>query len=87
MVIYPISVPLNPYRGNDELKKRKTHRHNQIARMCEEYLNSKIQQDNSEIQQYLYYSIASDLQLTVDEVRDVLFKVDCGYNGLTVKRQ
>jgi hypothetical protein len=86
MVSFPVSVPRDGYRGNDPRRRRKQQRHNEVARECEEYLNRKIAEDAAETQVYHYSSIARDLNLFLEDVRNVLFAVDCGHNGLTVRK-
>jgi hypothetical protein len=34
----------------------------------------------------LYWTIAADVNMTVERVREILFAVDCGHNGLTVAK-
>jgi hypothetical protein len=86
MVSFPISVPRDGYGGNDPRRRRKQQRHNEVARECEEYLNRKIAEDEAETQVYHYSSIARALNLFLEDVRNVLFAVDCGHNGLTVRK-
>jgi hypothetical protein len=86
MVRYPISVPRDGYRGNAPRRKRKQQRRNEVAKEYEEYLNRKIAETPDETQMFSYASIARELNLFLEDVRDVLFAVDCGHNGLTVQK-
>ncbi len=55
--------------------------------MCEDYLNAKMADEQSESAHvYIYGFMARDLGLTTDEVRDVMFAVDCGHNGITIRK-
>ncbi len=86
MVEYPIKVPRDGYRGSQPRRKAKQCETNQIAEWLEKYLNDKIAADPTERQVYIYGFIASDLGLRTEVVRDILFGVDGGHNGLTVVR-
>lgn len=86
MVSFPISVSRDGYRGSDPRRRRKQKRHSEVAKDCEECLKRKIAENPSETQVYHYSSIAHDLNLFVEDVRNVLFAVDCGHNGLTVHK-
>jgi hypothetical protein len=86
MVSFPISVPRDGYRGNDRRRRQKQQQYNEVAKECEEYLNRTIAANPAETQVYYYAYIAGDLNLSVEDVRDVLFAVDCGHNGLTVSK-
>jgi|GEM_PF-5518543 len=35
---------------------------------------------------YTYGFIAGDLGLTTEEVAEMMFPVDCGHNGITIRR-
>jgi hypothetical protein len=84
MVEYPIRVPRDGYRGSQPRRKAKQREANQIAEKLEKYLNDKIAADPSDRQTYIYGFIAGDLGLPTEVVRDILFGVDGGHNGLTV---
>ena len=86
MPVYPINVLRHPYGGNDPRLRRKAQRYNEIAQLCEDYLNLKISENADEIQQYTYGFIAHDLNLTTEEVHEVMFAVAAGHNGITVHR-
>ena len=86
MATYPIIVPRDHYHGKDQRRRRKAHRHNEIAKRCEDYLNQKIRDNPAGIQQYVYGYIASGLSLTTGEVCKVMFAVDCGHSGITVRK-
>jgi hypothetical protein len=86
MKVFPIRVPRHPYRGNDEAKKRKRAEYNQDAATLETYLNEKIAADAAPIQQFIYGYIAPDVGLPEQRVREILFAVDTGHNGLTVAK-
>jgi hypothetical protein len=63
-----------------------TPRQNQLAQRIEEYLNSKVSEDEAETQTYFYSEIADDLGADENEVRDILYAVDHGSNGITIYR-
>jgi hypothetical protein len=86
MPVYPFHVPRSRYRGNNPRLLRKAQRHNEIARACEDYLNRKVTGQRDDVQIYIYGFMARDLGLTTDEVRDVMSPVDCGHNGITIRK-
>ncbi len=86
MKVFPIHVPRKHYRGSKEAMRRRVSEYNQDAAKLEAYLNEQIQADPTPIQQYLYGFISPDVGLSVDRVREILFGVDCGHNGLTVAK-
>lgn len=86
MTSYPIHVQRDHYRGRDPRRRERQRRHNEVAQICERYLNEKIATSPANVQTYLYYQVARDLRLPLEEVREVLFSVDGGHNGLTVRK-
>lgn len=86
MRVYPISVPRKHYRGNKASLRQQAADYNRDAVRVETYLNERIRSSPEPIQQYLYAFIAGDVGLAVDRVRDILFAVDGGHNGLTVAK-
>jgi hypothetical protein len=86
MPVYPIHVPRSRYRGNNPRLLRKAQRHNDIAMACEDYLNRKVAEQREDVHVYIYGFMASDLGLTTEEVRDVMFAVDCGHNGIAIRK-
>jgi len=86
MVNYPVYVPRKHYKGRNPREREKARRYNEVAKLCEDYLNKKILENPEEIQQYTYGFMAPDLGLTTDEVLKVMFAVDAGHNGVTVRK-
>ncbi len=86
MPVYPIHVPRSGYRGSDPRLLRKAQRHNDIAKTCEDYLNRKVSEQHEDAHVYIYGFMAIDLGLTTEEVRDVMFAVDCGHTGITIRK-
>lgn len=86
MPVYPIRVPRERYRGSKPGIARKVAEHNRLAAALEEYLNKWIAERDEPIQLHLYGLIAADMNLPVETVRGILFGVDCGHNGLTVRK-
>ncbi len=84
--VFPIRVPRKQYKGSKDSLRRKTVEHNQCAVRIERYLNDRIVADPNPIQTYTYEFIALDLDLTAEQVREILFGVDCGHNGLMVAK-
>ena len=86
MKIYPIRVPRDRYTGRQEARRRKAAEFNRDAVTLERYLNERIEADPDPIQRFIYGFIAPDVGMTTDRVRDILFAVDCGHNGLIVAK-
>jgi hypothetical protein len=86
MVTYPIHVSRKRYGGRNLARLRNSQEHNRLAEQLENYLNAKIEQNSNQTQVYLYAQIAIDLGFSVDAIRAVLFAVDSGHNGLTVRK-
>jgi hypothetical protein len=84
MVRYPVRVPRDGYKGRDPKKRQKRSEKNRIAKELEDYLNRAIEKNDQNLQQYLYGYIAADTGFSEKIVRDILFGVDAGHNGLTV---
>lgn len=84
MVQYPITVPRKIYRGSKPNLQMKAQERSRVAQQLEDYINRKVRESDREILQLFYGSIAHDLSLSVDLVRDILFGVDCGHNGMTI---
>lgn len=87
MVAYPICVPPKHYRGTKEALRRKSAIYNELARTLEKHINDSVAECDDEIQVFHYGSIAAELGLHVDDVRDVLYGVDAGHNGITVVKR
>jgi len=84
MVSYPINVPRKHYGGAKPRLRQKASDYNRLARELEDYLNQRIAASDAETQTYLYPSIGRDTGIPLEIVRQILFGVDCGHNGLTV---
>ena len=87
VAVYPIRVPWTGYGGSNSTKRRKIRRCNEIAQMCEEYINRKVQEGSEQVQLFLYAAMAHDLRLTTEEVADVMIGVEGGHNGIMVRRE
>lgn len=86
MRTYPVIVPRRSYRGSKEPLRRITAEYNKDALTLERYLNRCIEANPSPIQQYFYEFIAPEVGFTAERVREILFAVGCGHNGLTIAR-
>ena len=86
MVVYPIYVPRQQYRGRDMKRMAKVSARNAIALELETHINRCIEECCNDVQVYYYSKIASETGHGVDTVRALLFSVDGGYNGMTVAK-
>lgn len=85
MVRYPISVPSDQYRGANARKQEKIRQRNTIASRIETYINAEMA-PLPENCVHVFYSdmIAIELREDKDIVREIVFTIDCGHNGVTV---
>lgn len=86
MVIYPVVVPRKHYAGRKANIQQKVAEQNGIASDIERYINEQIERQEEEIHVYMYYQIAQETGYDVKTVSDILFGVDCGSNGFTVRK-
>lgn len=77
----PIQPRLKRYRGSKENLRRKTANYNAAAHKVADHVNRLIANNPSDVQQYMFASVAHDLGFTVDDVRSAIS--DGGYNGRT----
>ena len=82
MVSYPIYVKRSGYSGRDPKKLQKAIEYNRVATMLEEHINAQIKSGKTGV--FLYSTIAREVGLSIECVREILFSVDCGHNGFTV---
>jgi hypothetical protein len=81
--ILPISPRLKRYSGSKPELMRKSLSEQAIAIKIAEHVNALIANNPSEIQQYIFADIASDLDVTTEQVRSAIS--DGGYNGITLR--
>ncbi len=75
------------YRGAKAAIRRRTDEYNRIAAELERHINERIRSQEGETQTYLYYEIATETGYPLERVREILFGVDCGHNGFTVRKK
>jgi hypothetical protein len=86
MPVHPIRVPRDAYRGSNPRRLRKRQEFNELAQMLESYINDTFAKSGETGTVFIYANIAQKFNLTTEQVRDVLFAVDGGHNGITVTR-
>jgi hypothetical protein len=86
MVEYPVRVPTLTYRGKDPRKRAKNNEHNHHAQKLEQAINELVAQQDRRVQAYMWHMFTQVTGLSVDQIRDVGFAIDCGSNGFTVFR-
>lgn len=82
MPILPLSPHLKTYQGAKPELRRKNSAANATAVRIAEYVNGLIANNPDDLQQYYFASIASDLDVTTDQVRNAIS--DGGFNGITI---
>ena len=80
-VSYPLIIPVKPYTGKDQRKIVRYQAALDGAAKIEKYLNERYVKGQPTI--FGYYEIAQDLGMSKERVRDILYPVDCGSNGIT----
>lgn len=83
MAFLPFQPRLKQYRGAKETLKRKFAEENDARIKVAEHVNRLIANNTDEMQQYLFGSIAADLGVTKDQVRNAIG--DGGHNGITLR--
>lgn len=82
MSILPLTPHLKRYRGAKAALQRKNYEYNMMAHRVAEHLNMLIANNADDGQMYVFDTIAYDLGLTTDQVREAIS--DGGYHGITV---
>ncbi len=82
MPLVPIVPHFRKYGGRKEAVRQRTAEFNGQAQRVADHVNALMANNPDEIQQYYFGTIASDLGLSVDVVREAIS--DGGYNGITV---
>jgi uncharacterized protein YfaP (DUF2135 family) len=85
MLSYPVSVPGVRYRGADPKKRAKNTNINRIASKIEAFLNADLAKRPSDsITVYISYTVAREIGEDGEIVRNLIFGMDCGSNGVTI---
>lgn len=84
MARYPIDVSRDAYHGSSNTRRIKAMRHNEIASILENHINTNVASSTQSHHQFTYAVLAAKLNLYLEDVRDVLFDQDCGHNGFSV---
>lgn len=79
----PLRPNLSSYRGAKENLRRKNLEKNALAHRIAYYVNRLIANDPTELQQYIFATIAMDIDVATDDVRSAIS--DGGYNGITIR--
>ncbi len=82
MVTYPVRINVKQYRGKKQKLQFQYQQKLEIATKIERYLNERMA--DCAVQTFDYFEIAEDLYLCKETVRDILFAVDGGHNGITI---
>ena len=87
MAKYPKRIPVEPYRGSNPRLKQKWMQSIETARQIEDYINKEMENSEEDVRILNYGSIAVGLGIGEETVRDLLYPIDCGYNGITVHKK
>jgi hypothetical protein len=87
MKIYPVRVPRDPYSGRNDARRRKQASFNDAAQAIERYLNQAMEAEPAgSAREFLTVDIARALHLDDDLADRVVFGIDCGHNGVTIRK-
>lgn len=85
MKFYPISTPRDPYRGNNEARRRKKHEFDAASRLIEDHLNAEMTREPMDaVRTFLTAEIARRFGLDQDLTHRIVFPIDGGHNGVTI---
>lgn len=87
MKTYPISIPVELYRGSNRTKKQTSLARISLARNVEEYINNKMKIETQETRVFKIHEIANAIHSSPDLVRDILHEYDSGSGGVTVSKK
>lgn len=87
MKTYPVRVPRNLYSGRDDARRRKQASFNDAAQAIEQYLNRAMEAEpGGTMREFLTADIARALHLDDELVDRIIFSIDCGHNGVTIRK-
>lgn len=87
MKTYPVRVPRNLYSGRDDARRRKQASFNDAAQAIEQYLNRAMEAEPAgTMREFLTADIARALHLDDELVDRIIFGIDCGHNGVTIRK-
>lgn len=87
MKTYPIRVPRDLYSGRNDARRRKQMSFNDAAKLIEQYLNQKMEAEPAgTAREFLTANLARELHLDHDLADSVVFGIDCGHNGVTIRK-
>lgn len=77
----PIRINVPAYNGKEQAKKLRYQADREAANQIEEYLNAN---RGDAPTSFDYYTIAEELGLTKEKVKEILFRNGGGSNGITL---
>ena len=87
MKTYPVRVPRDPYRGMNDARRRKQMVFNDAAQAIERYLNREMEAEPAgDAREFLTADIARALHLDGELTDRIVFGIDCGHNGVTIRK-
>lgn len=87
MAVYPVSIRRDTYRGRNASRLRKAAEYNRVAAKVEAHINQTIAGwREDEINTFYSATIARTLREDDQLVHDIVFSIDCGSNGVTIRK-
>lgn len=87
MKTYPVRVPRDLYSGRKDARRRKQTSFNDAAQAIEHYLNRAMEVEApGDAREFLTADIARALHLDGELTNRIVFGIDCGHNGVTIRR-
>lgn len=88
---FPIKIDRKPYTGRTEKEKSEIKLHNYKIKKIEDLLNEKIALDESDIQQYFYYSLVDEFNpkigITKEFMEENCYSIGCSLHGFTINKK
>jgi len=84
MKTYPVWVPRDSYRGHNPLRLVKKDRWDRLAARIQMHINSDLAGREDGLHTYYSDFIALELGEDPELVREIVFGIDCGHNGVTI---
>ncbi len=87
MITYPVRVPRDLYSGRNDARRRKQASFNDAAQAVEQYLNQAMEAEPAgTMREFLTADIARALHLDGELADRIVFSIDCGHNGVTIRK-
>jgi hypothetical protein len=87
LIIYPVEIPRDPYSGHDAAKLRRLAEEDRVAKRIETFLNEQVETMTEASRIFSSGTVAIALGEDAKLVGDLIFRLDCGGNGVTIAKR